>query len=143
MEVANVVFTGGTWDLFHIGHLNIIRRSRVLGKKLIVGISTDELILEYKGHLPVVPFDERVEILKELRCVDQIVEMHTLFPLDVYKKWNVDILVSGDDWKHGAHEGIRWMKEHRKMVFLPRTPGVSTSALKQRIRTTLDIKTHL
>lgn len=134
MEIANVVFTGGTWDLFHIGHLNIIRRSRALGKKLIVGISTDQLVKEYKGQLPIIPFDERIEILKELRSIDQIVEMHTLFPLDVYQKWNVDILVSGDDWKDATYEGICWMKKHRKVIFLPRTPEVSTSELKRKIR---------
>lgn len=134
MEAESIVYTAGTWDLFHIGHLNIIRRARMFGTKLIVGVSTDELVYSYKQHYPIMPYRERYEIIRELKCVDQVVQQSELLPVTQLFLLNADILVLGDDWKDSNLEGINWMKYNKRMIFLPRTEGVSTSELKQKIR---------
>ncbi|MEK6900250.1 MAG: adenylyltransferase/cytidyltransferase family protein, partial [Nanoarchaeota archaeon] len=68
-----VVFTAGTWDLFHVGHLNLIKRSKELGDFLIVAVSTDELVVSYKKGPPAIPFDERAAILESCKYVDKVV----------------------------------------------------------------------
>ena len=134
MEISNVVYVPGTRDLFHIGHLNIIRRARLLGRHLIVGVSTDELVQQYKGHRPIVPYNERYEVIREIRCVDQVVQQTELLPIAQLSLLRADVLVLGSDWLGSDLEGIRWMQKNHEFVCLPRTEGVSTSELKRRIR---------
>jgi len=106
----------------------------MFGTKLIVGVSTDELVYSYKHHMPIMPYRERYEIIRELKCVDQVVQQSELLPVAQLFVLNADILVLGDDWKDSDLEGIAWMKYNKRMIFLPRTEGVSTSELKQKIR---------
>jgi len=132
-----IIYTAGTWDLFHIGHLNLIQRAHQLGTKLIVGVSTDALVKTYKEHLPLIPYTERYAIIESLRIVDTVVEQRVLLDPTQFLQLNIDVLVLGDDWEDSEHPGIVWMKKHREMVFLPRTPSISTSAIKKTIHSSM------
>jgi len=128
-----VVFTSGTWDMFHKGHLNIFRRSKALGKKLIVAVSTDELVRSYKGN-PVIPFEQRMEMVKACKYVDEAIPQTILTDIEDLKKYNVDVITIGDDWKDRHLEGLEWAKDNGiEVVYLPYTPGVSTSQIIKNI----------
>jgi glycerol-3-phosphate cytidylyltransferase len=128
------VYTSGSWDLLHLGHINMIKHSRELGDRLIVGVSTDELIEAYKGMKPIMPFDERMELVAALRGVDQVVEQRELMDIAILEEHAVDIVTIGDDWQGKYLAGIEWMKQQGKEVaYLPYTPGVSTTSLKRKI----------
>ncbi len=129
------VFTSGTWDLFHVGHLNILERSAALGTRLVVGVSTDELIESYKHMPPVIPYEERARIVEAIRCVDLVVPQTVLTDIRQLKEHDVDIVTIGSDWENKYLEGLEWMKsqEGKRVVYLPYTDGVSTTSIKQRI----------
>ena len=103
------VFTSGSFDLFHIGHLNILEKSAALGDELIVGVSTDELIEEYKGMKPIIPFEERARIVASLKCVTKVVKQTKLTEVAQLKRENIDVVTIGDDWKGKYLEGLEWM----------------------------------
>lgn len=130
-----IVFTSGSWDLLHIGHLNVLERSRALGDILIVGVSTDELITEYKGMPPVIPFEERLRLVQALGCVDVAVKQTILTEIAQLQQYNVDIVTIGDDWKDKHLDGLEWMKAQpgKEVVYLEYTPGVSTTKIKKNI----------
>lgn len=128
-----IVYAAGTWDLFHIGHLNIFKRAKGLGDKLIVGVSTDELVETYKGRRPVVPFEQRLAIVEAIRYVDLAVPQTDLDKTEMLKKLNADILVAGDDWD--SLKGQEWMEANgKKVIFLPRTVSTSSSELRKTIQ---------
>ena len=136
MEKKKVrVFTSGSFDLFHIGHLNILERSAALGDELIVGVSTDELIQHYKGMPPIIPFEQRVRIVSSLKCVAKVVKQVKLTEVAQLKEEDIDIVTIGDDWENKYLEGLEWMKQQpgKKVVYSPYTPGVSTTNIKKRI----------
>ena len=128
-----IVYTSGTWDLFHIGHLNILEKSAALGDKLIVGVSSDELIYEYKGIKPVIPFEQRMRIVESIGVVSQVVRQDILTDIRQLKEFDVDIVTIGDDWKNKYLEGLEWMKSQsgKKVVYLPYTGGISTTSIKK------------
>ena len=129
-----VVFTSGSWDLFHVGHLNILEKSREFGDMLIVGVSTDALIADYKGLPPVVPFDQRCRIVDSVKGVDRVVKQEVLTDIRQLIAYNVDVVVIGDDWKDRHLPGLDWMREQGKeVVYLPYTEGISTTQIKRRI----------
>ncbi|MDE6877795.1 MAG: adenylyltransferase/cytidyltransferase family protein [Odoribacter sp.] len=130
-----IVYTSGTWDLFHIGHLNILEKSAALGDKLIVGVSSDELIYEYKGIKPVIPFEQRMRIVESIGVVSQVVRQDILTDIRQLKEFDVDIVTIGDDWKNKYLEGLEWMKSQsgKKVVYLPYTGGISTTSIKKII----------
>jgi len=122
-----VVITYGTFDLFHIGHLNLLKRAKALGDFLIVGVSTDEFN-ELKGKKAIMPYEHRKEIVSAIKCVDMVIAEETWEQkIEDFKKYDVDILVMGDDWK-GKFDHF---KEYVDVVYLPRTKGISTSMLKK------------
>lgn len=136
MEKKKVrVFTSGSFDLFHIGHLNILERSAALGDELIVGVSTDELIQHYKGMPPIIPFEQRMRIVSSLKCVAKVVKQVKLTEVAQLKEEDIDIVTIGDDWENKYLEGLEWMKQQpgKKVVYFPYTPGVSTTNIKKRI----------
>ena len=120
------VFTSGSFDLFHIGHLNILEKSALLGDELIVGVSTDELIQHYKGMPPIIPFEQRMRIVSSIKCVTKVVKQVKLTEIAV---------TIGDDWKDKYLEGLEWIKQQpgKRVVYFPYTPGVSTTGIKKRI----------
>ena len=129
------VFTSGSFDLFHIGHLNILERSAALGDELIVGVSTDELIQHYKGMPPIIPFEQRFRIISSLKCVTKAVKQVKLTEVAQLQREDIDIVTIGDDWENKYLEGLEWMKKQpgKKVVYFPYTPGVSTTSIKKRI----------
>jgi glycerol-3-phosphate cytidylyltransferase len=129
------VFTSGSFDLFHVGHLNILEKSAALGDELIVGVSTDELIEEYKGIKPIVPFEQRFRIVSSLKCVTRAVKQIKLTDVAQLQYEEIDIVTIGDDWVNKYLEGLEWMKSQpgKKVVYFPYTPGVSTTLIKKDI----------
>ena len=127
------VFTSGSFDLFHIGHLNILERSAALGDELIVGVSTDELIQHYKGMPPIIPFEQRFRIISSLKCVTKAVKQVKLTEVAQLQREDIDIVTIGDDWIN--LEGLEWMKQQpgKEVVYFPYTPDVSTTGIKKKI----------
>lgn len=129
-----IVYAAGTWDMFHVGHLNILRSAKALGDILIVGVSTDELVLKYKGHRPLLSYEDRAAVVAACRYVDAVVPQRTLEKDEQLKKLDVDILVVGDDWweqKVGGHDFM--VKEERRVVYLPYSIGRSSSILRKAL----------
>ena len=129
----NIVYTSGSWDLFHVGHLNIIQESAKLGDRLVVGVSSDELIEDYKGTPPVIPFEQRVKIIAALSGVDEVVRQTQLMDIAILKKYRISVATIGDDWKDRYLSGLEWMKENGKVVYIPYTSGVSTTSIKRTV----------
>ena len=105
------VFTSGSFDLFHIGHLNILEKSALLGDELIVGVSTDELIQHYKGMPPIIPFEQRMRIVSSIKCVTKVVKQVKLTEIAQLERENIDIVTIGDDWNDKYLEGLDWIKQ--------------------------------
>lgn len=129
------VFTSGSFDMFHIGHLNILERSAALGDELIVGVSTDELIEHYKGMPPIIPFEERFRIVSSLKCVTRVVKQVKLTEVTQLQREQIDIVTIGDDWVGKYLEGLEWMHQQpgKEVVYFPYTPGISTTSIKKKI----------
>ena len=129
------VFTSGSFDLFHIGHLNILERSAALGDELIVGVSTDELIQHYKGMPPIIPFEQRFRIISSLKCVTKAVKQVKLTEVAQLQREDIGIVTIGDDWINKYLEGLEWMKQQpgKEVVYFPYTPDVSTTSIKKKI----------
>lgn len=121
------VITYGTFDLFHVGHLNILKRAKELGDYLIVAISSDKFN-EGKGKKAYYSIEDRVQIVEAIKYVDEvIVEESWEQKIEDIKKHNVDVFVMGDDWK-GKFD---FLKEYCEVVYLPRTDGISTTQIKK------------
>lgn len=131
------ILTYGTFDLFHIGHVNLLQRARALGDRLIVGVSTDEFNLSEKSKTTIVPFEHRVKVLESCRYVDQVIsESCWQQKADDIVKYNVDIFVMGDDWK-GKFDELKTLCD---VVYLNRTQDVSSTALKQAVAVLMQLK---
>ena len=124
------VITFGTYDLVHVGHVRLLRRAAALGNRLVVGVSTDALNLAKKGYTPVFPQQDRVEIIGALDCVDDVFLEESLErKRDYITEHDAQILVMGDDWR-GAFD---FCSDLCEVVYLERTPGISTSDLRRLI----------
>ncbi len=120
------IITFGTYDLLHIGHIRLLERAAKLGNHLIVGVSSDELNMSKKDRAPVYSTQDRVEIIKALKCVDEVFVEESLEKKGEYiQKFNADILVMGDDWEGKFDE----FKSLCDVVYLKRTDGISTTQL--------------
>lgn len=130
-----IVYTGGTWDLFHTGHLNVLKKARDYGDYIIVGVSTDELVNSYKNHPPVLNWQQRSSIIKELKCVDQVVSQERLFDIDQFITLGCDVFIVGDDWKgkESSISNLAWLKEYGYLRYVEYTPGLSSSMIKEKI----------
>ena len=126
------VLTFGTFDVFHVGHLRLLERARALGDVLVVGVSTDALNLAKKGRPPVFPEDERVALIRALRCVDEVFLEESLERKREYLlRHRADVLAMGDDWKGRFDE----FGDICRVVYFERTPAISTTAVIEKIRT--------
>ena len=124
------VITFGTFDVFHVGHVRVLERAAALGDRLVVGVSADALNIAKKGRPPVFSQDERLEIIGALRVVDEVfVEESLEQKRDYILKYGADVLVMGDDWA-GKFD---WVSDVCEVVYLPRTPSVSTTGLIEHI----------
>ncbi len=123
------VITYGTFDLLHIGHLNLLKRAKALGDYLIVSVSTDEFN-EQKGKKTVIPFIQRAELVRNLKCVDKVIPESSWEQKIVdIKNYDIDIFVMGSDWK-GKFD---FLKDYCEVVYLERTQEISTTQLKIEI----------
>ncbi len=133
--MATTVITYGTFDLFHVGHLRLLKRARALGDRLIVGVSTDDFNAQ-KGKKTIIPFEQRAEIVASIRYVDEVIpEKSWEQKADDIRRYQVDILVMGEDWK-GKFDHLQNLC---KVVYLPRTQGVSSTQLKTSLKNLLQI----
>ena len=126
-------YTTGVFDLFHIGHLNILRRAKENCGYLIVGISTDELVQSYKNKAPVIPYIERKAIVEAIRYVDKVVPQETLDKIEAHSRLNFDVLFQGDDWKNNSPVFLETEKRFREIgvdiVYFPYTNSTSSTLL--------------
>ena len=126
-------YTSGVYDLFHVGHLNLLRNARAMCDKLIVGVTTDELVA-YKFKKAVIPFPERMEIVRSLRCVDAVVAQETMDKMETWKKLKFDLMFVGDDWyqteKWREIEG-QFSEVGVRVVYFPYTKGTSSTLLNE------------
>ena len=135
MKKEKIVLTYGTFDMFHIGHLNLLNRLKSLGDKLIVAVSTDEFN-SIKGKKTLIPFEQRALIVQNIKCVDIVIaEENWEQKIDDIKKYNVDIFAMGDDWE-GKFD---FLKDYCKVIYLPRTQNISTTELKKELNKYLGI----
>ena len=129
--MKKTAITFGTFDVFHVGHLRLLERAGACGDRLVVGVSTDQLNIEKKGRSPVYHQDERREIVRALKCVDEVFYEESLdLKGDYIKQFEADILVMGDDWS-GKFDHFSSQCE---VMYLPRTPAISTTVVIEKIR---------
>ena len=129
-----IVFTPGTWDMFHVGHLNLLRSAKGLGDILIVGIKTDELVFKDKGHHPLMSYADRAAVLESCKYVDLVVPEDKIDRDHLLEKVDADILAVGDDWWEQKVRGHDYMiANNRRVVYLPYTAGRSSSVLRKSL----------
>ncbi len=129
-------YTAGVFDLFHIGHLNLLRNAKGMCDKLIVGVTSDELAT-YKGKYPVIPFVDRIEIVRSIKYVDAVVAQTDMDKLSMCKKLQANILFVGDDW----YQSSSWQayeKEFREagiqIMYFPYTKGISSTQISKALK---------
>jgi glycerol-3-phosphate cytidylyltransferase len=128
---GRTVITFGTFDVFHVGHLAILERAAALGDRLVVGVSSDELNIAKKGRPCVYDLTARTAILRALRCVDEVFTEESLeLKRDYIQKYSADVLVMGHDWEGRFDE----FRDICQVVYLPRTPSISTTATIEKIQ---------
>ena len=134
-------YTTGVYDMFHIGHLNVIRRAKEQCDYLIVGVSTDELVLKEKSKSPVISFEERAEIGGALKYVDKVVPQFDKNKMGAWEKYHFDKMFVGSDWK-GTAQWNKFEEEFAplgvEIVYLPHTDGISSTKLTDVIKDILD-----
>jgi len=131
-----IVYTVGTFDLLHVGHLALLNHCKTLGDILVVGVASDEVVNLYKPNVPVVPLEQRVEMLEALSCVDIVRPYHELEYVSGCKAVNVDIFVVGEDWGKKAHnlDVDTYLREMGKEIAQVRyNPRTSSTKIKQLV----------
>ena len=129
-------YTAGVFDLFHIGHLNILRRAKEQCDYLIVAVSTDELVQDYKHKKPVICYEERVEIVKAIRYVDKVVPQVNRDKFAAWEKYRFHKMFVGDDWKGSSlfnEVEAKFRKVGVEVVYFPYTSGTSSTILKEAL----------
>ncbi len=136
MKKKVIGYTAGTFDMFHIGHLNLIKNAKSRCDYLVVGVNSDRLVEEYKGKRVVVPIEERMEIIRALRFVDDVVCVDSLDKKIAWNQMHYDLLFIGDDWKGNP----RWEATAKEMkelgvetIFLPHTEGTNSTLLREKL----------
>ena len=127
-----VGYTQGVYDMFHIGHLNLLNHAKEYCDYLIVGVNADELVQEYKHKKPVIKEEERAEIVRNIKAVDEVVIAHTLDKEAALESYHFDVIFIGDDWKGNPRweqTKIDLAKHEVDLIFLPHTDGISSTLL--------------
>ncbi len=137
MKKKIIGFTDGVYDLFHVGHLNMIKNAKARCDYLIVGVHSDEIVKSYKNKVPIISAKDRREIVSAIRYVDKAVINYTRDKLELWKKYHFDIVFIGDDWK-GTE---RWNKIEKdlaevgaKVEYIHYTEGISTTLLREKMK---------
>ena len=135
--MKKIGYTTGVFDLFHIGHLNILKRARLECDYLIVGITTDELAMSVKGEKPFISFEERVEIVESIKFVDEVVPQTTYNKMKAWNNLKFDRMFVGDDWK-GTKEWIQIEKDFGKynveIIYFSYTTHTSSTILRDVLK---------
>jgi len=131
-----IIYTVGTFDLLHVGHLALLEHCATLGDKLVVGVASDEVVGSYKRNVPVVPLEQRMEMLKALKCVDDVVSYDKLEYVTNCKELDIDIFVIGEDWGDKPHNIA--VEEYlnskgKKIVQVSYNPKTSSTKIKQNV----------
>lgn len=138
-----VGYTTGVFDLFHIGHLNILKKAKEQCEYLIVGVSTDENVISYKNKTPVIPFEERIAIVEALKYVDKVVPQTNMDKFQAWENLKFDVIFHGDDWKGSKmYEEIerKFKSVGVEIVFFPYTKGTSSTLLGEVLNRVLPEK---
>ncbi len=129
-------YTTGVFDMFHIGHLNILRRAKEQCDYLIVGVSTDELVQQDKNKIPIIPFADRCAIVESIRYVDKVVPQPDKNKIEAWKKYGFDKMFVGSDWK-GTPQWKKYEEEFApvgvEIIYFDHTDGISSSILREKI----------
>lgn len=137
MKKYRIGYTTGVFDMFHIGHLNILRQAKELCDYLIVGVSTDELVESYKHKTPIIPFDERKSIIEAIMYVDKVVPQIDRDKIKAYNELKFDAMFVGDDWKGKPLfvEVEKYLNEHGAYVeYFPYTGHISSTILREKLQ---------
>jgi len=133
-------YTTGVFDLFHIGHLNILKRAKEQCDVLIVGVTTDEVTMEMKGKKPIIPFEERFEIVNSIKYVNSVVAKSTVDNIESWEELRFDVYFKGDDWK-GTDKGRMLEKDFGifgvEIKYFPYTKGTSSTKLRKVLMKTI------
>ena len=135
MKKYKIGYTTGVFDMFHIGHLNILRRAKEQCDYLIVGVSTDDVVQSYKHKTPIIPYEERFAIVEAIKYVDKVVPQTTMDKMVAYEKYKFDALFHGSDWKNSDmyNKITNEMKAVGvDVVFLPHTEGISSTLISEK-----------
>ena len=131
--MKKIGYATGVFDLFHVGHLNVLRRAKEECDFLIVGVTTDELVMKLKNRTPVIPFDERLDIVANIKCVDQAVPETTVDKMAAWETLKFDVTFKGDDWK-GSEKWNKLEAEFKEVgvevIFFPYTAHTSSTKLR-------------
>lgn len=130
-------YTQGTYDMFHIGHLNLLRNAKAQCDFLVVGVNADELVKQYKNKSVIIPLEERMDIVGSIRYVDQVIACDTLDKMVAFDKVHFNRLFIGDDWRGNP----RWVETGKQMkelgvdlIYLPHTQGTSSTMLRDKLK---------
>lgn len=135
-------YTAGVYDLFHIGHLNLLKNAKGMCDKLVVGVTVDELVT-YKGKRAMIPYEDRAEIVRGVKYVDAVVPQYDMDKLTMCKKLGASILFVGDDW----YDTPRWNEYEKefeeagvKIIYFPYTKGISSTQISKALHAVRDIE---
>lgn len=133
-------YTAGVYDMFHIGHLNVLKNAKSLCDYLIVAVSTDELVQEYKHKTPIIPYENRKAIVEAIKYVDKVVPQTNMDKMQAAIDNNINVMFVGDDWKgtekwNKIEQDLSTIgKDGVKVVYLPHTDGISSSILRDILK---------
>lgn len=135
MKKYKIGYTQGVYDMFHVGHLNLINRAKEYCECLIVGVNSDEQVHRYKNKYPVISQEDRAQIVRNIKAVDDCIIVETLDKLEVWKDVKFDAIFIGDDWKGNP----RWLQTEEQLrpygvdvIYLPYTPNISSTILREK-----------
>lgn len=136
MKKYKVGYTTGVYDMFHIGHLNILKQAKEQCEYLIVGVSTDELVQKTKNKTPIIPYEDRVKIIEAIRYVDKVVPQENKDKIAAHEKYHFDVMFVGDDWKNSelfSNCEKELSKRGSCVVYFPYTQKISSTILRKKI----------
>lgn len=136
-KLYKIGFIQGVFDMFHIGHLNLLMKAKEKCEYLIVGVNSDELVKEYKNKIPIIPIYDRAKIVSAIKYVDKVVIMNDRDKIAAHQKYKYDVIFMGDDWKNTSFYNDmeeKLKKYNVDIVYFPYTKGISSSILSEKIK---------